>query len=66
MDAATTKLGKDEVLSMIRHGADQVFASKDSTITDEDIDAILKRGEKKACQYQIVKLAMLYFVHIMR
>ena len=44
------KLGKDEVLSMIRHGADQVFASKDSSITDEDIDAILSRGQKKVCR----------------
>ncbi|KAK2161132.1 hypothetical protein NP493_1600g00004 [Ridgeia piscesae] len=44
---ASTKLGKDEVLSMIRHGANHVFASKESDITDEDIDAILARGEKK-------------------
>lgn len=35
------------MLSMIRHGADAVFASKDEEITDEDIDAILKKGEKK-------------------
>lgn len=47
VDNAGTKLGKDEVLQMIRHGADQVFASKDSTITDEDIDTILERGERK-------------------
>ena len=47
VDGTTNKLGKDEVLSMIRHGAENVFASKDSTITDEDIDAILKRGEEK-------------------
>ena len=32
---------------MIRHGAQQVFASKDSDITDDDIDMILKRGEEK-------------------
>ena len=32
---------------MIRHGADQIFASKDSTITDEEIDTILEKGEKK-------------------
>jgi len=32
---------------MIRHGANHVFASKESDITDEDIDAILARGEKK-------------------
>ena len=43
---AGKKLGKDEVLSMIRHGANHVFASKDSTITDDDIDKILERGEK--------------------
>lgn len=41
------KVSKDEMLSMIRHGADAVFASKDEEITDEDIDAILKKGEKK-------------------
>ena len=36
-----------KVLSMIRHGADHVFASKESDITDEDIDQILDRGQKK-------------------
>lgn len=41
------KLGKDEMLSIIRHGATHVFASKESEITDEDIDVILERGEKK-------------------
>ena len=46
MDAAN-KLGKDEVLNMIRHGASEVFASKDSQITDEDIEDILYKGEKK-------------------
>ena len=44
------KVSKDEMLSMIRHGADAVFASKDEEITDEDIDAILKKGEKKVLQ----------------
>jgi SWI/SNF-related matrix-associated actin-dependent regulator of chromatin subfamily A member 5 len=32
---------------MIRHGANHVFASKDSEITDEDIDTILEKGEVK-------------------
>lgn len=41
------KLGKDEMLQMIRHGATHVFASKDSELTDEDIDTILERGAKK-------------------
>ena len=47
VDANAAKLGKDEVLNMIRQGAAHVFASKDSEITDEDIDAILARGEEK-------------------
>ena len=50
VDNAATKLGKDEVLQMIRHGADHVFASKDSEMTDEDIDKILERGEKKVSE----------------
>ncbi|XP_018899510.1 LOW QUALITY PROTEIN: chromatin-remodeling complex ATPase chain Iswi [Bemisia tabaci] len=40
-------LQKDEMLNMIRHGANHVFASKDSEITDEDIDTILEKGEAK-------------------
>ena len=40
------KVTKDDMLNMIRHGADHVFAGKGSTITDDDIDVILERGEK--------------------
>ena len=47
MDNQTNKLGKDEVLNMIRHGASHVFASKDSEITEEDIDSIIAKGEQK-------------------
>lgn len=43
----TARVGKEEMLTMIRHGANEIFASKDATITDEDIDIILERGEKK-------------------
>jgi len=50
VDAANNKLGKDEVLNMIRHGASEVFASKETTITDEDIDIILAKGEKKTAE----------------
>ena len=46
LDKANT-LNKDEMLSMIRHGADHVFASKDSEITDEDIDSILFKSENR-------------------
>ena len=43
----TVKVGKEEMLTMIRHGANHIFASKDSTISDEDIITILERGERK-------------------
>uniref|UniRef100_UPI00358E8A34 SWI/SNF-related matrix-associated actin-dependent regulator of chromatin subfamily A member 5-like isoform X1 n=1 Tax=Myxine glutinosa TaxID=7769 RepID=UPI00358E8A34 len=52
VDQQSTKLGKDEMLQMIRHGATQVFASKESQISDEDIDVILERGEKKTAEIQ--------------
>ena len=61
VDAATNKLGKDEVLSMIRHGADQVFASKDSAITDEDIDLIMKKGEEKVCTSDLSIVSSLFY-----
>ncbi|PSN50858.1 Chromatin-remodeling complex ATPase chain Iswi [Blattella germanica] len=47
VDNKQNQLNKDEMLNMIRHGANQVFASKDSAITDEDIDTILVKGETK-------------------
>jgi SWI/SNF-related matrix-associated actin-dependent regulator of chromatin subfamily A member 5 len=45
IDQKGMQLNKDEILSMIRHGADKIFASKDSDITDADIDAILERSQ---------------------
>ncbi|PPS12655.1 hypothetical protein GOBAR_AA07983 [Gossypium barbadense] len=36
---------KNELLQMVRFGAEMVFSSKDSTITDEDIDRIIAKGE---------------------
>ncbi len=38
---------KEEMMSMIRFGAEQIFRSSGSTITEEDIDAIISRGEQK-------------------
>ncbi|KAF5270113.1 hypothetical protein FQA39_LY08525 [Lamprigera yunnana] len=49
-DTKSSTLNKDEMLNMIRHGANHVFASKDSEITDEDIDTILEKGEAKTAQ----------------
>ncbi|CAJ0575408.1 unnamed protein product, partial [Mesorhabditis spiculigera] len=50
MAEAQKTLGKDDMLDMIRHGADMVFASKDSTLSDEGIDAILARAEEKTME----------------
>lgn len=38
-----TSVNKEELLQMVRYGAEQIFSSKDSTITDDDIDTILAR-----------------------
>jgi SWI/SNF-related matrix-associated actin-dependent regulator of chromatin subfamily A member 5 len=41
------KLSRDELLMAVRFGADKIFKSKDSSITDEDIDMIIDAGKKK-------------------
>jgi len=41
------KLTKEEIMAAVRFGADAVFRSEESTITDEDIEAILERGRAK-------------------
>ena len=41
------KVSKDEIMAAVRFGADTVFRSEESTITDEDIDVILERGKAK-------------------
>lgn len=51
VDNKANALNKDEMLNMIRHGANHVFASKDSEITDEDIDTILQKGEEKVTSF---------------
>ena len=40
-------MSKQELLDTIKFGADKIFRSKDSSISDEDIDAILEAGRKK-------------------
>jgi superfamily II DNA/RNA helicase len=44
------KLNKDFMLSMIKHGANHVFSSKESDITDKDIDDILIEGERRTAE----------------
>ncbi|KAK7273611.1 hypothetical protein RIF29_14668 [Crotalaria pallida] len=39
-------VNKDELLQMVRFRVEMVFSSKDNTITDEDIDRIITKGEE--------------------
>ncbi|KAJ2901737.1 ISWI chromatin-remodeling complex ATPase ISW2 [Zalerion maritima] len=52
--AAKAAANKDELLSMIQHGADKVFQSKGATTADDlgdgDIDDILAKGEARTKQ----------------
>ena len=41
------KLNKQDLLDSLRFGADKIFRSKESTITDADIDLILEQGRKR-------------------
>jgi SWI/SNF-related matrix-associated actin-dependent regulator of chromatin subfamily A member 5 len=41
------KLSKDELMTMVRFGADEIFNARGSMITDDDIDAILAKGEER-------------------
>jgi len=55
--AAKAAANKDELLNMIQHGAEKVFATKGATgvladkeLNDDDIDEILKHGEKRTAE----------------
>lgn len=56
--AAKAAASKDELLTMIQHGAEKVFksegplgaASTTDGLTDDDIDAILRRGEERTAE----------------
>jgi SWI/SNF-related matrix-associated actin-dependent regulator of chromatin subfamily A member 5 len=57
--AAKAAANKDELLNMIQHGAEKVFNSKGGTgalaekgaeLNDDDIDEILKHGEKRTAE----------------
>jgi SLIDE len=46
------KVSKEEIMAAVRFGADVVFRSEESTISDEDIDIILERGKAKTQELQ--------------
>jgi len=43
----SAQVSKEELMAAVKFGADQVFRSTESDITDADIDAIMARGEEK-------------------
>lgn len=47
-----SSLQKDELMKMIRFGADQVLSGKGGTYTDQDIDALIAKGEEKTSEIQ--------------
>ena len=49
-----TKMSKEEMVALIRYGADEIFRTKDSTITDEDIDLILSKGAERTEQLAVI------------
>lgn len=40
-------LSKGELMTMVRFGADEIIKNQGGTLTDEDIDAILAKGEER-------------------
>jgi len=45
-------LEKDELMKMVRFGADQILSGKGGTYTDEDIDALIARGEERTSEFE--------------
>jgi SWI/SNF-related matrix-associated actin-dependent regulator of chromatin subfamily A member 5 len=45
-------LEKGELMKMVRFGADQILSGKGGTYTDEDIDALIARGEERTSAIQ--------------
>lgn len=46
-------LSRSELLSMITFGAEEILKSNESTITDEQLESILSRGEKKVEEMEV-------------
>ena len=47
-----SSMEKGELMKMVRFGADQILNSAGGTYTDEDIDALIARGEEKTSAMQ--------------
>mmetsp|Transcript_18576 Transcript_18576/g.33600 ORF Transcript_18576/g.33600 Transcript_18576/m.33600 type:complete len:1152 (+) Transcript_18576:14-3469(+) len=47
-----SKLSKNELMQMVKFGADQIISGKKGAYTDEDIDALIAYGEQKTDELQ--------------
>lgn len=47
-----SSLEKEELMRMVKFGADQIISGKGGTYTDEDIDALIAKGEEKTSAIQ--------------
>ena len=47
-----TKLNKDDLMKMVKFGADQILSGNNGTYTDEDIDALIAKGEQRTTDMQ--------------
>eukprot|EP00744_Colponema_vietnamica_P007114 GILI01010266.1.p1 GENE.GILI01010266.1~~GILI01010266.1.p1 ORF type:complete len:934 (-),score=213.90 GILI01010266.1:87-2684(-) len=43
--SSTNKVSKEEMMSMVKFGCEEIFKSRMEDVTDEDIDALLAQGE---------------------
>ncbi|TFK68179.1 hypothetical protein BDN72DRAFT_769633 [Pluteus cervinus] len=46
----TKAASKDELLEMITHGAEKIINATDDILVDDDIDAIIQRGEERTAE----------------
>merc|ERR1711865_1048800 len=46
-------LDKGDLMKMVRFGADQILSGKGGTYTEEDIDALIAKGEEKTSEIQV-------------
>lgn len=47
-----TTVGKDDLMKMVKFGADQILSGKGGSYTDEDIDALIAKGEERTQEMQ--------------
>ena len=50
--AASKAASKDELLTMVQHGAEEIFEAEGGTIGEDDIDEIFRHGEERTKKLQ--------------